>query len=312
MKTRFLVFAFLFVASLGLKAQQSDKGKQMDLDSVQTLLEHAPVQEKVYLHLDNNCYFKGDTIWYKVYVVSAKDLTYTDQSKLVYVELVSPDGLVVERQTLVVSEQGYGAGDFQLTDSLYSGFYELRAYTKWMLNFCVTHHSYDRKDREQFYNRAMADDFFRLYGTVYSRVVPVYERPEKEGEYAKFFVSRAKTRYDKEEKERLKVTFFPEGGHLLAGTRCRVAFEAKDEEGQSVDLEGTVNGKTIKTQHEGRGVFEIDVPEDDLPKARFQYKDKSYSFDLPKVEKTGCALMLQQTEDEVVAHINIKGMKSNQ
>ena len=26
-----------------------------------------PAQEKVYLHLDNNCYFAGDTIWYKAY-----------------------------------------------------------------------------------------------------------------------------------------------------------------------------------------------------------------------------------------------------
>ena len=29
-----------------------------------------PVQEKVYLHFDNNCYFLGDTIWYKAYVVT--------------------------------------------------------------------------------------------------------------------------------------------------------------------------------------------------------------------------------------------------
>ncbi len=25
-------------------------------------------QEKVFLHLDNTCYFLGDTIWYKAYV----------------------------------------------------------------------------------------------------------------------------------------------------------------------------------------------------------------------------------------------------
>ena len=34
-----------------------------------------PVQEKVYLHFDNNCYFLGDTIWYKAYVVLADDNT---------------------------------------------------------------------------------------------------------------------------------------------------------------------------------------------------------------------------------------------
>ena len=103
-----LIWAF---AALAIHAQQS-------LDSLRAILEKAPVQEKVYLHIDNNCYFKGDTIWYKAYVTDAQTLEYTDQSRLLYVELVSPDGLVVERQTVVISEKGYGAGDFQISDSL--------------------------------------------------------------------------------------------------------------------------------------------------------------------------------------------------
>ena len=88
-------------------------------DSIRTRLANAPIQEKVYLHLDNNCYFLGDTLWYRSYVVRADDLTSTDMSRIVYVELVSPDGFVVERQQLIVSPDGYGAGDFVLSDSLY-------------------------------------------------------------------------------------------------------------------------------------------------------------------------------------------------
>ena len=211
------------------------------IDSIRRMLEQAPVQEKVYLHLDNNCYYKGDTIWYKSYVVRADNLDYTDMSHILYVELLSPDGLVVERQNIIVSPDGYGDGNFTLKDSLYSGYYELRAYTRWMLNFRVTEHSYGRKDREYFYNRQMARDFFRQFGTVYSRVVPVYERPDSAGDYAqKYIVSRPKTRIEKELKESLKVDFYPEGGHLIAGTRCRVAFEVHDEEGQQVDIEGAV------------------------------------------------------------------------
>ncbi|MBO6033266.1 MAG: hypothetical protein J6Q22_17705, partial [Prevotella sp.] len=132
---------------------------QSRLDSIRQRLEQAPVQEKVYLHLDNNCYFKGDTIWYKSYVVRADNLGYTDMSHILYVELLSPDGLVVERQNIIVSPDGYGDGNFALKDSLYSGYYERRAYTRWMLNFRVTEHPYGRKDREYFYNREMARDF---------------------------------------------------------------------------------------------------------------------------------------------------------
>ena len=88
------------------------------LDSIQYLLDDAPIQEKVYLHLDNNCYYRGEEIWYKAYVVRADDNSYTDLSRLLYVELVSPDGLLVERQTIRISEDGDGEGSFYLTDSL--------------------------------------------------------------------------------------------------------------------------------------------------------------------------------------------------
>ena len=50
---------------------------QTRLDSIAGVLKDAPVQEKVYLHLDNTCYYKGDTIWYKSYVVRADNLDYT-------------------------------------------------------------------------------------------------------------------------------------------------------------------------------------------------------------------------------------------
>ena len=287
---------------------------QAKLDSIRTLLENAPVQEKVYLHLDNNCYYKGDTIWYKSYVVRADNLDYTDMSHILYVELLSPDGLVVERQNIIVSPDGYGDGNFALKDSLYSGYYELRAYTRWMLNFRVTEHSYGRKDREFFYNKEMAHDFFRQFGTVYSRVVPVYERPDSAGDYTqKYIVNRPKTRIEKELKEDLLVNFYPEGGHLIAGTRCRVAFEVHDEEGRQVDIEGAVcvGDKTdslrIRTNHQGRGVFTVDVPTDGRLRARFTYHGKDYRFNLPKAEDVGCALRLDAIGSELTAEIAPQG-----
>jgi hypothetical protein len=302
---------FFFVLSLILNAAPLSA----QLDSVRARLAHAPVQEKVYLHIDNNCYFKGDTIWYKSYVVKADSLTFTDMSRILYVELVSPDGLLVERQNIILSADGFGDGNFVLKDSLYSGYYELRAYTRWMLNFCVTEHPYTYTDREQFYNRQMAKDFFRQYGTVYSRVVPVYERPETPGDYGqKYIVSRPKQRLDKELKEKLTVNFYPEGGHLIAGTRCAVAFEALSEEGEQVDIGGTVEvgGTTVNiaTQHQGRGLFVVDVPENGRMKAHFSYRGKDYSFDLPKTEQRGCALHVDAVGEQLAADIQFRGMGS--
>ena len=307
---RLSIIITAFMATLAVNAVD-DIGTK--LDSIVQILKDAPVQEKVYLHLDNTSYYKGDTIWYKSYVVRADSLTYSDMSHILYVELVSPDGLVVKRENIIVSPDGYSDGNFVLMDSLYSGYYEVRAYTRWMLNFRVSEHPYGRKDREYFYNKDMARDFFRQFGTVYSRVFPVYERPDSLGDYSqKYIVSRPKTRIEKEEKERLEVHFYPEGGHLIADTRCAVAFEVTDEDGQHIDIEGKVevDGKshTIRTEHQGRGQFYLNVPDGEQAKASFIYHGKAYAFDLPKAERAGCALHLEATKKTTTADITLRGL----
>ena len=138
---------------------------------------------------------------------------------------------------------------------------------------------------------------------------PVYERPATPGSYEeKYVVSRPKMRLDKELKERLHVSFYPEGGHLVRGTRCRVAFEAYDEEGQQVELEGLLGEMPIRTEHEGRGAFMVDVPEKGSLRADFRFEEKDYHFDLPKTEEQGCALMLHDAGDQLTAELTLRGM----
>lgn len=88
-------------------------------------------QEKVYLHFDNTGYFIGETIWIKAYVVRADTGKPTDLSGVLYVELLNAAGDVVERRKLEV-EEGQARGDIRLDKLLPSGFYEVRAYTRYM------------------------------------------------------------------------------------------------------------------------------------------------------------------------------------
>ena len=93
---RLLLLLAIGIVSLSARAEQRT------LDDIKTALEQASVrqvQEKVYVHTDNMCYFVGDTLWYKAYVVRADDLKFTDMSRLLYVELLSPDGLPYFLQT---------------------------------------------------------------------------------------------------------------------------------------------------------------------------------------------------------------------
>ena len=124
-------FRLMAVLLLTVQAAQAD-----GIDDIRQALEQSAVsqvQEKVYIHTDDQCYFVGDTLWYKAYVVRADNLKPTDMSRILYVELLSPDGLLVERQQVIVAPDNYSCGQFVLEDSLYSGYYELRAY---LLKFC--------------------------------------------------------------------------------------------------------------------------------------------------------------------------------
>lgn len=264
------------------------------LDSLQTLLQtKVQVQEKVYVQTDNNCYFVGDTLWYKAFVLRADDNKPTNMSKLLYVELLSPDGVVVERQRIVVSNKGVTCGQFALQDSLYSGYYEIRAYTRWMLNFNVTHRDYTLDDKHLFYNNNMAHDFFREWNGLYSRVLPIFSKPKQKGNYdGKYMYGRPKQEVEFVDKPKLKVRFYPEGGTLLEGVQNRVAFDICDNDGQALQISGSLDdGTKLQPAYMGRGTFLV-TPNGQ--KATFKWNDKEWTFKLPKSQAEGVALVLDK------------------
>ena len=277
------------------------------VDSLATRVERFGTglpQEKVYLHIDNTCYFVGDTIWYKAYVTRSDKGWLTDLSKIMYVELLTPDGYLVERQQLKM-EDGTTHGAFILTDSLYAGYYELRAYTRWMLNFGRHEHPHSKYTEDMFYNKQMAKDFFRDYDKLYSRVFPVFDHPKKAGRYAKDMTLRPMRRYYKARKGKpeIDLRFYPEGGHLIEGTDGHVAFEINDEEGKHLEAELSIidsDGKEVaqtRTLNRGRGVFTLtDMKPDDKYKARLHYQDYDYEVKLPEVEKEGYALHVERKD----------------
>ncbi len=292
---RYLLFVLALWAPLLCGLTRADNLDVLE----QRLRDNRQIQEKVYVHTDNNCYFIGDTLWYKAYVVRADDLHPTNMSKMLYVELLAPDGVVVDRQRVVVSDKNYTCGQFALKDSLYSGYYELRAYTRWMLNFNVTSRPYTRDDRALFYDYQMARDYYRDWEGLYSRVVPVYSRPREAGDYdGKYMYARPKREVPFVKKDKLLCTFFPEGGTLVKGLTSRVAFEVTDQDGQSLTLTGTLDGATaVKSGHMGRGTFAY-TPGDkgDRGEVSFTWNGGTHTFKLPKAEDAGAVVELQNPD----------------
>lgn len=90
--------------------------------------------EKVYLHLDRERYWSGETIWFKAYLTNAVTNNLSAISNNLHVELISPDANIIDHK-IVRLDMGLGNGDFLLKDSLPHGNYQIRAYTRSMQNF---------------------------------------------------------------------------------------------------------------------------------------------------------------------------------
>ena len=149
-----LLASFSYLPSFG----QNDSLPLLRYPSMIDAFNRAYPQEKVYLHFDNTGYFIGETVRFKAYVVDCSLDSLSRLSSVLYVELVSPGGDVLDTRKIRL-ENGLGAGDIKLNNVLTSGFYEIRAYTRWMVNWGSE--------------------------ACFSRVFPVFRRPEKEGDYSR-------------------------------------------------------------------------------------------------------------------------------
>ena len=101
------------------------------------------------------------------------------------------------------------------------------------------------------------------------------------------------------------VTFYPEGGHLIAGVENRVAFEAVDQYGEAINISGTINGSNgqslkIQTEHMGRGIFSM-TPSDKRLEAHFTFRGKNYTISLPHAEQQGIAMRLDDTQLRILS-----------
>lgn len=239
-------------------------------------------QEKAYLRFDNTSYYQGDTIWFKAYVVTAADNRPTPISKPLYVELLDQLGNRMERKTIKI-DNGQGRGCFILSDAFITGYYEVRAYTKWMLAF---------------------DD-----SPCFSRVLPIYRKRLSDNDAERSIATyrsldKSMKQRPVEKEKRLNVRFFPESGNLVKGLTSTVAFEIASRDSGAVNLDGFLYTKDkqpispIKALHDGRGSFSY-TPGDKPAQAVFSFNGKKYTFDLPEASDHGYVMHADNHSDDI-------------
>ena len=295
----FIIQCSLFIIHSAL-AQQAPTTLEGWAERLEKFGKSIP-QEQVFIHMDNTCYFLGDTIYYKGYVRRSDTGTPSRISGVLYVELLNQDGYLVERQQLEL-QGGQANGSFVLQDTLYGGYYELRAYTRWQLNWGITEHPHNKVSEQWFYSKRIAKEYYRDYEKLYSRVFPVFDKPKEPGDFFHEMTLRPLRRQSKidETSPKPKLQLFPEGGNLVAGVPNRVAFEATSNEGLHLE------GKVTVTEGASNVVAEVDVEQRGRGSFTFTPQSgKSYSVTytgkkgtakehLPSPEKDGCAIQVRQ------------------
>ena len=300
MKRLLLICHLSFIICHFALAQQASAPTTLEgwAERLETFGKTIP-QEQVFIHMDNTCYFLGDTIYYKAYVRRSDTGAPSRLSGVLYAELLNQDGYLVERQQLEL-QNGQMHGSFVLQDTLYGGYYELRAYTRWQLNWGLTEHPHNKVSELWFFNKRMAREYYQDYEKLYSRVFPVFDKPKEPGDFFHEMTLRPLRRLSKidETSPKPKLQLFPEGGNLVAGVPNRVAFEATSNEG--LHLEGTVKvteGSAnvvaeANIEQRGRGSFVFTPQSGKSYTVTYTGKKGTAKETLPSPDKDGVALQI--------------------
>ena len=306
-----IIISFLCVVCASAQEVRTDLEQIVGRMNHVALFQKTYPQEKAYLHFDNTGYFEDERMYFKCYVTRSDNGKPSNISKVMYVDLVNPSGNVVKRRKLRL-ENGEAHGDI-LLDSIYTtGFFEVRAYTRYMLNF--------------------GDD------ACFSRVFPVFNKPSVDGDYRnpqidqlsyhqrlpeRFFETDSIATLDPVQQKKRKsrgytVSVYPEGGKLVRGLYSRVAFTVSDEEHRPVSLAGEVDDAEgnmlaiVVSDSTGRGIFDIIPTGGPLTMVLTTPDTKKLEFEMPDVLDEGLVLTVDPISDDVGMRIlstaGVRGM----
>lgn len=109
----------------------SFKSKAQVFDSLFNIYEEDFPHEKIHIHFDRTMYNTGETIFYKLYVMSG--LEWPSTSRNVYVSWYDNNGNYI-KQTAAPLYQSSAKGSFDVPANYKGNFLKAKAYTRWMLN----------------------------------------------------------------------------------------------------------------------------------------------------------------------------------
>ncbi|AZQ65094.1 hypothetical protein EI427_23035 [Flammeovirga pectinis] len=249
-------------------------------------IKRIKVNDAIYLHTDKPYYIAGEHLWFKVYLRKSSSLLPDQWSKNVKVELLNPDGEILENRDIYAIGK-HSNGDFKLRTDLPEGRYRLRAYTNWMRNF--------------------GDSTFFTQEIHIYQINPDSLRTEEvvleEGTSNNKVLNRT---------QKLDLQFFPEGGKLINDVASKVGVKLVNKSGFGEEFSASIFSKegkeitTVKSNTLGMGSFFL------MGVLNGEYyaildRDKNTNnpkqYKLPKVNEVGTTLFVTSNLDKVSVKI---------
>jgi hypothetical protein len=269
-----IIVAFFFLIGSSAIAQQ------IKFDSLLNQFKEFRLnnlQEKIYVHTDQQFYLTGERLLFKVYCVEGSFHKPVNISSIAYVEILDRNNNSIVSAKIQL-KNGCGSGSLFLPATIGSDKYVLRGYTNWMKNF----------DQNYFFSKSIS-------------IVNPFVKLEKE---------------TKSKKVELDFQLFPEGGTLLLNTICKVGFKGTDENGLGVSFTGKLIADSdtllnFEPFQFGIGSFVF------KPEAGKKYSVFIKSaigkrvIPMPEVKKTGYALKTETTTTGVKIKIESSADKNN-
>jgi hypothetical protein len=247
-----LVIGLLLIYNLQALSQKPE-------DLLRHWSEKLPI-EKAYLHFDRENYMAGETAWFKAYLYS--DYLPDTISTTLYVDLLNDSSVMIGRKILPVM-LGNTNGQFELPDSLKTGYYFIRAYSPTMFN----------RD---------SDFICRQHIFVFGR-------------------KNIQDEIGKTKQRTLRLEFFPEGGNLITGVVNTIAFKATDENGLPATVTGNIMNEknevlaAISAYHDGMGMFDMTPLPNEKYYAVFNEDETSHKYYLPEQTVKGIVFKIIST-----------------
>lgn len=226
MKSVILHTKYLFL--LGILFLYSTNGYSQSLiDSLINELQNTPIIKPidfVYLQTSKGIYEKGEDIWFKAYLLETQTYKISNKSQTLYLQMISEKDSVVWQEKYLI-KNGITEGHLYINENVEEGRYFLKACTRYSC-YDDTTESVDSRQVWVIKNIAHVENLFSKIGL----------------------------------NDSIRFNIYPEGGYIISGIPCRLAFKATNGHNLPVNVEGTlyvdsIPLTTFSSKHAGMGSF---------------------------------------------------------